>query len=116
MSKKPHPLGFEIIDGLLHGPLKVGMPIKGSLQKKFVMREAMVEDLLDAEDDADVSKPLAFNAQLMVRQLVRVGDSEGPFTIDQIRRLKPIDWRILRAAQGELDALGEAESPSESPS
>ena len=32
----------------------------------------MVDNLLDAELEADVTKPLNFNAQLLVRQLVKV--------------------------------------------
>lgn len=108
MTKKPHPLGFVIADGMVSGPLKIGMTISGIVHKGFQLREATVEDLLEAELEADVSKPLNFNAQLLIRQLVRVGDFEGPFTLGLIKRLKPIDWRILRAAQSEADALGEA--------
>jgi phage FluMu protein gp41 len=106
-TKKPHPLGFEIINGQLHGALRVGMRVKGHLEKRFVMREALVEDLLAAEDEAPVDKPLAFNGALILLQLVRVGESEGPFVAAQLGALKPVDWRILRAAQAELDALGE---------
>jgi len=113
MTQKAHPLGFEIVDGQLHGSLRVGIRIKGHLHKNFVMREALVEDLLAAEEEASVTQPLAFNAQLMTLQLVRVGDFEGPFMLEQLSKLKPADWRTLRAAQSELDLLGEADSASE---
>jgi len=32
----------------------------------------------------------------------------GPFTAAMIKRLTKYDWRLLRAAQQELDSLGEA--------
>lgn len=112
MTKKPHPLGFVIGDGQVQGALRHGLSIDGAPHKAFVLREATVDDLLEAELEADVTKPLNFSAQLMVRQLVKVGSFEGPFTLGMIRRLKPTDWRILRAAQSEVDALGEDESAS----
>lgn len=113
MSEKKHPLGFTFAAGRVSGTLRVGLSINGVLQSDFEMREATVDDLLDAELEADVTKPLNFNAQLMVRQLVRIGSFEGPFTVGMIRRLKPVDWRILRAAQSEVDDLGEGEPDSE---
>lgn len=94
------------------GKLPRGMVIEGATHAEFELREPTVEDLLDAELEADVTKPLNFNAQLMVRQLVRVGACTGPFTLGMIKRLHPADYRALRAAQMELDALGEAESSS----
>lgn len=113
MSEKKHPLGFTFADGRVSGTLRVGLSVNGVLHRDFEVREATVDDLLDAELEADVTKPLNFNAQLMVRQLVRVGSFEGPFTVGMIRRLKPIDWRILRAAQSEIDALGEGAPDSD---
>lgn len=107
-----HPLGFVIMDGRVTGPLRHGFMINGVVHKTFTLREATVDDLLDAELEAEVSKPLNFNAQLLARQLVLVGTFEGPFTVGMIRRLKPADWRILRAAQSEVDNMGEDEPAS----
>lgn len=113
MADKKHPLGFSFVDGKVFGSLRLGLMINGVAHKDFILREATVDDLLDAELDADVTKPLNFNAQLMVRQLVKIGSFEGPFTVGQIRRLKPVDWRRLRAAQSEVDELGEDDPASE---
>lgn len=114
-NKKPHPLGFVINpDGTLSGPLPGGFMAEGKLHDFFTMRSADVGDLLDAEMEADVTRPLGFNAALLLRQLVRVGTYEGPFTLNMIRRLKPKAWRQLRAAQSELDALGE-DAPASGP-
>lgn len=89
------------------GTLPHGLVIEGVTHKEFVMREASVGDLLDAESEADVTQPLTFNAQMMAIQLVSVGTFNGPFTIGMIRTLKPSDYRALRAKQMVLDALGE---------
>lgn len=110
-NKLPH--GFKIVDGVLFGSLLHGFEIGGVKHKDFLMREAMVDDLLDAELVADVGRPLNFNAELMSRQLIKVGSFEGPFTVNMIRRLKTPDWRLLRAAQAEIDDQGEDEPASE---
>lgn len=107
-AKKPHPLGFVFTDGKVTGPLPVGMKVEGVVHNNFVMRDAEVGDLLDAELEADAFKPLTFSAHLLALQLVSVGTYTGPFTVGMLRRLKQADWRILRAAQGELDKAGEA--------
>jgi phage FluMu protein gp41 len=116
MPKKPHPLGFVFSNGCVSGPLKHGLTIKGVVHKEFTLREASVDDMLDAEMEVDVTKPLNFNAQMMIRQLVKVGSFEGPFTMNMVRQLKPADWRVLRQAQTEVDSLGEGESASEAES
>lgn len=91
-----------------------GMTIEGTLYTSFELREALTADMLDAEMDAGVSTPLNFNAQMMVRQLVKVRSASGeeyngPFVISMIKGLKPTDYRAIRTKQMELDELGEAE-------
>jgi phage FluMu protein gp41 len=109
--EKQKPLEFNFHAGRASGLLKAGVTLDGVLHQTFVLREATVDDILDAENEADVMKPLNFAAQLLLRQLVSIGSFEGPFTLNMIRRMKPADWRVLRAAQTELDALGEDASP-----
>jgi phage FluMu protein gp41 len=91
----------------IQGVLPHGLSISGTLHQAFTLREVSVGDMLDAEADADVTRPLTFAAHLLLRQLVRVGSFEGPFTINMIRSLKPTDFRALREKQAELDAQGE---------
>lgn len=109
---KTHPLGFTVVDGNIVGPLKAGIEIGGVKHKDFVMRGARLEDMIEAEKETSVDTPISFNAQMMTRQLVRIGTFSGPITMGMLGRMKPIDWRILRAAQNEADALGEDESAS----
>lgn len=100
--------------GNVTGSLKKGLVIEGVAHTEFEMREATVEDMLDAEQEASVATPLNFNAQMMVRQLVKVSTKDGkafagPFTLGMIKKLSPTDFRVLRDKQGELDKLGEAD-------
>lgn len=89
------------------GKLQHGMTIEGVAHKEFEMREVSTGDLLDAENDAPVSKPLNFATALLTRQLLRIGDFTGPFTVGMLRKLDPVDYWILRDKQTELDRLGE---------
>jgi phage FluMu protein gp41 len=100
---------FTINDGQATITLNVGLTLEGVVHKDVVMNEATVADILDAENDADVSKPLNFSAQLMLRQLVSIGTFTGPFTFGMIGRLKPNDFSLLRSAQAELGNMGEYE-------
>ncbi|RJX32338.1 MAG: hypothetical protein C4516_04365 [Oxalobacter sp.] len=102
---------YTIANGVAKGRLKHGMKIGEVVHKEFEMREMTVEDMLDAEAATSTSNPLNYATELITRQLVRVGDFTGPFTMGMMKKnLKPTDWRLLREAQMELDALGEADS------
>jgi len=91
------------------GMIPNGLVIDGVTHRDFELREASVGDMFDAEIDADVTRPLTFNGQMLLRQLVSIGTFKGPFTMNMLRGLKPADYRALRAKQMELDAMGEAE-------
>jgi len=92
----------------INGSLKHGLKIGPDLHKEFELRELTTQDMFDCEQVADADKPLTFNAALMCRQLVKIGSYTGPFTVQLIGKLKPSDYAILRRAQAEADALGEA--------
>lgn len=89
------------------GTLPHGLKIDGVTHVDFELREACVGDMFDAESEVDVTKPLAFNGQMMLRQLVRIGTFTGPFTVGMLRTLKTADYRTLRGKQMELEAVGE---------
>lgn len=89
------------------GTLPHGLKIDGVTHRDFELREATVGDMFDAENDSDVTRPLAFNGQMMLRQLVSVGTFTGPFTMGMLRGLKPADYRTLRNKQMELESEGE---------
>lgn len=90
------------------GTLKHGLKLGEQTLKAFELRAASTADMFAAEAIAGVDTPLKFNGALMTVQLVRIDDYTGPFTIEMIGKLKTADYAILRAAQLEVDRLGEA--------
>jgi phage FluMu protein gp41 len=95
-------------DGTAKGTLKHGLKVgKDKPVHEFEMKPvATVKDMFDAEMDAGVDTPLTFNGALMARQLVRIDDYTGPFTLSLIGTLTPADYSILRTAQMELNDAG----------
>jgi phage FluMu protein gp41 len=107
MSKKNKGLYLQD-NGTAQGKLKHGLKVGEEKRvHDFEMKPmATAQEMFDAEMDAGVDTPLAFNAALMARQLVRIGDYEGPFTLSLIGTLSPADYSILRTAQMELSDAG----------
>lgn len=95
-------------DGTIHGTLKHGLRIGELIHKDFVMREALAEDMFAAESDATAERPMSFRAALIARQLVRIGEFDGPFSLAMLGKLKANDMNRLVRAQVELDKAGEA--------
>lgn len=103
----------------LSGKFQPPVVLNGVAFTQFDMREATVDDLMEAELEAQVigagaHTPIIFNGQCIVRQVTKIynekGDEfKGVFTFGMLRKLKPINYRALRAKQQELDVLGEAE-------
>ncbi|WP_137971863.1 hypothetical protein [Pseudomonas sp. F(2018)] len=95
------------------GTLPKGIVIAGITYRHFHMREAELADMIEAEaDSGGAGNAIHYNAQLAVRQLIKVDDGEGreyggPFTVEMIK--KRGDFLALRGAQIKLDALGNAE-------
>lgn len=94
----------------LKGKLKDGVEIGGKSAFDFEMRAATTGDMFDAEELADVSKPVAYKGALISRQLVCLGDMPGPIDFEVIRRLTPGDFSILYDTLKELECLGKPES------
>lgn len=89
------------------GTLKKGLKIGEDVHRDFELQEANAGDLMDAEMNADITKPLNYSMALMAKQLARIGTFEGPFTPGLLRGLSQQDLRTLRDAQAELDLMGE---------
>jgi phage FluMu protein gp41 len=92
------------------GKLAKGLKIGDEVHKDFELREATTQDVFDAEAQpgVHVSKPVTFAAALLCLQLLRIGTYAGPFTVKLLGSLSKSDFSKLRAAQEELDQLGEA--------
>jgi phage FluMu protein gp41 len=93
-----------LTDKLLHG-----LNLDGVRHSEFDLREAITEDLFEAERLSPAHNALAFDAQMICRQLVRIGTYTGPFTIEIIGKLKTVDFALLREKALELEILGKPE-------
>lgn len=87
-------------------PWKVG----GKMASDIELREATVDDFIEAERDANPAiSPNAFNAALAARTCVRAGDFTGPFAPAHFKSMGAKNWYVVRAAINEAEELGEAE-------
>jgi phage FluMu protein gp41 len=83
----------------------------------FELRESSMDDMLDAEihlaqTGRGTNTPIAFNAEMMTRQLVRVFNDQGkefkgPFTMNMLKGWGPRNYAVIRKHQREIDILGE---------
>ncbi len=94
--------------------------IKG--QKDAVLRESAADDLIQAGMESEklvatpdgyqlVTSPTLMAAHCLCRQIVRIGDLQGPLTLKELGRLRPDDMNQLMAEAENLDqaALGVAQ-------
>ncbi|MGH6714747.1 MAG: hypothetical protein ACREDC_01015 [Bradyrhizobium sp.] len=88
------------------GELFHGLKIGDTVHKHYVLREATTADLIDAEEDAPVSRQIAYQASLVARQTQKLGTFEGPLTMEMVRKLHPDDFNALVEAQQSLGAAG----------
>jgi phage FluMu protein gp41 len=89
----------------LKDTLKHGLQVGPDLLRDFELRPAVAGDMFDAEEAASPDKPLAYRGALIGRQLVRLGNMEGPIPFDLVRKLHPEDFGQL------VDALEAVEAP-----
>lgn len=93
-----------------------GLQLDGIPQREAEIREASAGDVIQAAGDAEqllptregwqlVPSPSATNAHLLRRQIVRIGEIQGPLTLQQLYRLHHQD---LEALQSAIEALDQA--------
>lgn len=89
----------------------------GETYTHFELREATMDDMFDAElhlsqTGRGTNTPIAFNAEMMTRQLVRVFNDKGkefkgPFTMNMLKAWGTRNYAAIRKHQVEIDILGE---------
>ena len=94
--------GITIENGIARGTLRQGITIGGVAHRDFEIRECVLGDMLDAEKEAPVGQALAYTVELVCRQLIRIGEHDGPITAAQLRKLPPDDWETLQEARLKL--------------
>ncbi len=88
------------------GMFPIGMKLGSDVHRDFEVREALVEDMVEAEKDVAPTDLHAFNVQMLCRVVTRVGTFTGPFTPVMFRRLKRPDYHALVQAMMQADELG----------
>lgn len=99
------------------GPFLKPVLMAGETYTHFQLREATMDDMLDSElhlsqTGRGTNTPIAFNAEMMTRQLVRVFNDQGkefkgPFTMNMLKSWGPRNYAAIRKHQMEIDLLGE---------
>lgn len=90
------------------GTLPHGMRVGEEVHRDFEVREALVDDMVQAEKDVPPTELHAFNVQLLCRVTVKIGSFTGPFSPGMFMKLKRGDYNALVQAMLEADKLGES--------
>lgn len=90
--------------------LPVGMKIGDTVHKDFELREPLVDDMIEAEKDADPRQIHSFNVALLTRIITRVGTFTGQVTPNMLKQLKRADYNTMVNALLEVEDQGEDQS------
>lgn len=89
-------------------PLPKPWTVGGQQCKEIELREPTVEDILEAEKEANPAiSPNGFNVQIACRTLVRAGSFTGPFVASHFKGMGARQWQVIREAMQEAEELGE---------
>lgn len=100
-------------------PLADGLKVGNDVLKDAVVRELGGADLIDAQFEAErlvetktgpqfVTSPAAMGLALLRRQVVRVGNVQGPLAVSDLKKLSARDLTALQVAADTLDAAAAA--------
>ena len=89
-------------------PLPKPWIVGGKTAIDIELREPTVDDLIEAEKDANPSlAPNAYRAALAARTCQRAGEFTGPFAPAQFRSMGIKNWNAVLTALIEAEDLGE---------
>ncbi|SDO76153.1 Phage tail assembly chaperone protein, E, or 41 or 14 [Rhodoferax sp. OV413] len=95
-------------------PLKKKWTVGGTVATDVEFREALVEDLIAAEQDANPNlSPNAYTAALAALTIVRAGTYTGPFGPALFNKMPATNFAVVRETMSEANALGEDVPASE---
>lgn len=107
--------------------LKHGLKIGKDVLRNAVLREVSAGDIIEAQEEAEklvyavdngklvptlVASPTLVGIHVLRRQVVRIGNIDGPIDLDMIKKLKPVDLDLLQKKADELDGAAEGEAAS----
>lgn len=94
--------------------LKDGITLGEDTLTEAVLRSPTAGDVMDAQEESEklvetldgprlVSSPTLSGAGMLRRQIVRIGNLEGPLALSDLRKLTPRDMHALQTAANKLD-------------
>lgn len=95
--------------------LHKGLKIKDVYHKEAQLREATAGDMIDATEDSErlaltpegnyilVASPTLVGINILRRQIVKVGEYEGPLTLTEMKMLSGADIGLLQQKAEQLD-------------
>jgi len=101
--------------------LNDGFKIGDVVHLEAEIREASSGDIIEAMEDSErvvmlpgsdrqepvlVASPTMVGIHTLRRQIVRIGDYQGPLTLAEIKRLSPIDLDVLQKHADLLETAG----------
>lgn len=107
--------------------LKHGLKVGDDTLKAVTLREVTAGDIIDAQDESEklvyaaegdrlvptlVASPTLVGVHVLRRQILRIGDLDGPLLLEQLKRLHPADLNLLQEKAEELEGAMEAEAAS----
>jgi phage FluMu protein gp41 len=111
----------------LNTKLEHGLKVGKDVLHDVVLREVTAGDIIDAQEESEklvyavennklvptlVASPTLVGIHVLRRQIVRIGDVQGPINLDLIKQLHPADLDHLQKKADELDGAAEGEAAS----
>jgi len=98
--------------------LKVGLKLEDKLYKHVELRAVTAGDVIDAQEESErlvhtlqngvptpvlVTSPSLVAVNVLRRQIVRIGNIEGPLDIDVMRKFDITDFEMIQDEAAKLD-------------
>lgn len=109
------------VEVTLANGLKIGEKGKEKTHKVAVIREATAGDMIEATEESErlaltpegnyilVSSPTLVGINVLRRQIVKLGEYDGPLTLSEMKLLSSVDINLLQGKAQQLDNAGAEE-------
>jgi len=92
-----------------------GYKISDEVFKNAVIRSITAGDIIDSQVEAErlmqtedgpelVTSPTLAGVHMLRRQILSIGSVKGPLSIEEIKRLDPVDFNLLQVKAEELES------------
>ncbi|ADU63399.1 MAG: phage tail assembly protein [Pseudodesulfovibrio sp.] len=96
-------------------PLVTGLPVGDEFLRDVTLREVRAGDIIEAQEEAEklvhtpggpalVASPTLLGLGVLRRQIVSIGNVQGPISLKELKRLTPHDLGMIQAEADRLDA------------